>query len=52
MTQEQQKQIILKAVNRLIDSDPNFAENISKLADLSEKNKFIYNEAVKKLKSL
>jgi hypothetical protein len=47
-----QKQIILDAINRLVKSDPNFAENITKLADLSEKNKFIYSQAVNKLKSL
>jgi len=47
-----QKQIILEAINRLVKSDPNFAENITKLADLADKNKFIYSQAVNKLKSL
>jgi ubiquinone biosynthesis protein Coq4 len=47
-----QKQIILDAINRLVKSDPNFAENITKLADLSEKSKFIYSQAVNKLRSL
>ena len=47
-----QKQIILDALNRLVKSDPNFAENITKLADLSEKSKFIYSQAVNKLRSL
>jgi len=47
-----QKQIILNAINRLVKSDPNFAENITKLADLADKNKFIYSQAVNKLKSL
>ena len=47
-----QKQIILDAINRLVKSDQNFAENITKLADLAEKSKFIYSQAVNKLKSL
>jgi ubiquinone biosynthesis protein Coq4 len=47
-----QKQIILEAINRLVKADPNFAENITKLADLADKNKFIYSQAVNKLKSL
>jgi hypothetical protein len=47
-----QKQIILDAINRLVKADSNFAENITKLADLAEKNKFIYTQAVNKLKSL
>ncbi len=47
-----QKTIILDAINRLVKSDPNFAENITKLADLAEKSKFIYSQAVNKLKSL
>jgi hypothetical protein len=47
-----QKQIILNAINRLVKADPNFAENITKLADLAEKSKFIYSQAVNKLKSL
>jgi hypothetical protein len=47
-----QKTIILDAINRLVKADPNFAENITKLADLADKNKFIYSQAVNKLKSL
>jgi hypothetical protein len=47
-----QKTIILDAINRLVKADPNFAENITKLADLAEKSKFIYSQAVNKLKSL
>ncbi len=47
-----QKTMILEAINRLIKTDPNFANNITKLADLAEKSQFIYNQAVNKLKSL
>ena len=47
-----QKQLIIEAINRLVKSDPNFAENITKLADLAERNQFIYKQAVAKLKSL
>jgi len=46
------KERLTKAINRLIKADPNFIENLEKLADLAEKNKFIYNQAVNKLKSL
>jgi hypothetical protein len=47
-----QKQMILDAINRLVKADPNFAQNITKLADLAEKSQFIYSQAVNKLKSL
>ncbi len=47
-----QKQQILDAINRLVKADSNFAENIAKLADLAERNQFIYKQAVAKLKSL
>jgi ubiquinone biosynthesis protein Coq4 len=47
-----QKTMILDAINRLVKADPNFAQNITKLADLAEKSQFIYNQAVNKLKSL
>jgi hypothetical protein len=46
------KERLTKAINRLIKADANFIENLEKLADLAEKNKFIYNQAVNKLKSL
>ena len=47
-----QKTMILDAINRLVEADPNFAHNITRLADLAEKSQFIYNQAVNKLKSL
>jgi len=46
------KNTIVNAINTLVKHDPNFAENIQKLAELCVKNKFIYDQAVKKLKSL
>lgn len=46
------KDKIINAVNTLVKHDPNFANNISKLAELVVKNKFIYQQAVNKLKSL
>lgn len=46
------KNQIVNAINTLVKHDPNFAENIQKLAELCVKNKFIYDQAVKKLKSL
>ena len=48
----EQKQQILDAINRLVKADPNFADNITKLAELAERNQFIYKQAVAKLKSL
>lgn len=46
------KNKIINAINVLVQNDPNFAENISKLADLVVRNKFIYNQAVQQLKKL
>ena len=46
------KDKIIKAVNVLVQNDPNFAENISKLAELVIRNKFVYNQAVQQLKRL
>lgn len=42
---------ILSAVNKLIEKDPNFTENIEKLAKLVEKNPATYQQAVKMLNS-
>jgi hypothetical protein len=42
---------ILNAVNKLIEKDPNFTENIEKLAKLVEKNPATYQQAVKMLNS-
>jgi len=42
---------ILAAVNKLIEKDPNFTENIEKLAKLVEKNPATYQQAVKMLNS-
>ena len=46
------KQQILEAVNTLIKLDPNFAENISKLAQMAEKKPSVYKMAVEYLKSM
>lgn len=46
------KRKINSAVVRLIQSDPEFANNISKLADLCEDNPMIYKMAISKLESL
>lgn len=46
------KEKVLKAVNILLQNDPDFPENISKLAELVQKNKTIYQLAVKQLNSL
>lgn len=43
---------INNAVVRLIKADANFADNISKLADLAEKSPFIYKMAIEKLNSM
>ena len=40
------------AVVRLIQNDPEFANNISKLADLCEDNPMIYKMAISKLENL
>ena len=45
------KNRILTAVNKLIEKDPNFTENIEKLAKLVEKNPATYQQAVKMLNS-
>lgn len=42
---------ILSAVNKLIEKDPNFTENIEKLAKLVDKNPAMYQQAVKMLNS-
>lgn len=47
-----QEQRIIAAVNKLIKSDPNFAENIEKLAALRDKNPVTYDTAVKMLNSM
>ena len=46
------KEKILDAIQRLSKADPFLADNLQKLAEIAEKNKFIYNQAVNKLKSL
>jgi hypothetical protein len=46
------KEKVLKSVNILLQNDPDFPENISKLAELVQKNKTIYQLAVKQLNSL
>jgi hypothetical protein len=46
------KDKVIKAINSLLASDPNFVENITKLAELSKKNPAIYEMAVKQLNSL
>ena len=46
------KEKILTAINKLAKLDPNIADNLTKLAELAEKNKFVYEQAVKQLKSL
>lgn len=46
------KEKILTAINKLAKLDANIAENLTKLAELAEKNKFVYDQAVKQLKSL
>jgi len=50
--QETSKDKIISAINVLVQNDPNFVENISKLAELSKKNKAIYEMAVKQLNNL
>jgi hypothetical protein len=46
------KDQVIKAINVLLANDPNFAENLQKLADLSTKNPSLYQMAVKQLNSL
>jgi hypothetical protein len=52
MEKETSKEKIVKAINSLLENDPNFVENITKLAELSKKNKTVYELAVKQLNSL
>jgi len=42
---------ILTAVNKLIEKDPNFTDNIEKLAKLAEKNPAMYQQAAKLINS-
>ena len=42
---------ILAAVNKLIEKDPNFTDNIEKLAKLAEKNPAMYQQAAKMINS-
>lgn len=42
---------ILAAVNKLIEKDPNFTDNIEKLAKLAEKNPAMYQQAAKLINS-
>ena len=46
------KEKILTAIKKLAKIDANLAENLTKLAELAERNKFVYDQAVKQLKSL
>jgi hypothetical protein len=46
------KETIITAVNKLVKLDPNFADNLAKLAELAEKKPFIYTQAVDYLKKL
>lgn len=50
-TQNKQAQMV-QAINKLIKHDPNFSDNISKLADLAERNPTVYKMAVQQLNSL
>lgn len=53
MEQTQSKQaLMVQAVNKLIKLDPEFADNICKLAELAERNPSVYKMAVEQLKSL
>lgn len=52
MEKETSKEKVVKAINTLLENDANFIENITKLAELSKKNKAIYEMAVKQLNSL
>lgn len=52
-TNTQSKQVqMVQAINKLIKHDPNFADNISKLAELAERNPTVYKMAVQQLNSL
>lgn len=52
MEKETSKDKVIKAINTLLSSDPNFVENITKLAELSKRNPAVYEMAVKQLNSL
>jgi len=47
-----QKEKIIKAVNKLMAIDDNFAENITKLAELAEKSPAVYQQAQTMLNSM
>lgn len=47
-----EKETIIASVNKLMKIDPNFAKNISSLANLAEKSPAVYAMAVEKLNSL
>lgn len=40
---------ITSCINRLMKADPNFVDNLEKLANLAEKNKSVYNMAISQL---
>jgi hypothetical protein len=47
-----QKEKLLDAVNTLIKLDPNFPENLAKLAELAKNKPSVYKMAVEYLKSM
>ena len=49
---DDEKKIINSAVVRLMNNDKDFANNITKLADLCEGNPLIYKMAIAKLEAL
>lgn len=51
-TSTDMKERLNKAITRLLKADPNFVNNIEKLANLSEKNPSMYKMAVQQLASL
>lgn len=50
--QTESKQKIINAVNKLMQLDPNLAENLDKLCKLAEKSPAMYQQAVNILKSM
>jgi len=46
------KERIIAAINKLVKQDPNFASNLEKLAELSEKKPYIYKQAIEQLNKL
>lgn len=52
MSEDDKRNKIVDAMNRLVKADPNFSENISKLANLVETKPDIYKMAVAQLNSL